>query len=474
MTLLKKSVISPIPDFLSRCKLNLPLPGKSRATVFLAALCKTTFLPATLLLLVWPIAACRQKQPEPVTITFVDPEWSHDMSPRRDIMDETLRQFTKQTGIQIRHLPAPESVADQLSLTSQMLDRSTADVYGIDVIWPGILQSKLLDLAPHFVSQLAAMDPEIIANFTVHGRLVALPYHTNVGVLYYRSDLLREYGFRKPPKSWDELEEMAARIQAGERAKGHADFWGYLWPGAASEGLTCDALEWQFAEGGGHIIEPDGKISVNNPNTIRAWQRAARWIGTISPPNVLTYQEWDSINAFRYSRKAAFLRSWASDYFLSHPLPSEIADREGVAGVPGGPGWRAGTMGGLGLAVAKSSTHQNEAIRLVQFLLQTETQSEEVRRNSPQAVKLVMEDLPPILKAYSHPTAASGYSGSGVVARPSTVTAEKYDSISHTYFAAVYSVLTGKAKADSAASQLEKELITITGFQTGPPPSNHN
>jgi len=54
--------------------------------------------------------------------------------------------------------------------------------------------------------------------------------------------------------------------------------------GASAEALTCNALEWQFAEGGGQIIEDDRTISVNNPAAIRAWEQAKRWIGTISPP----------------------------------------------------------------------------------------------------------------------------------------------------------------------------------------------
>jgi trehalose/maltose transport system substrate-binding protein len=76
---------------------------------------------------------------------------------------------------------------------------------------------------------------------------------------------------------------MAARIQAGERAKGKKQFWGFVWQGAADEGLTCDALEWQASDGGGRIIEEDQTISVNNPLAIRAWQRAAHWVGSISP-----------------------------------------------------------------------------------------------------------------------------------------------------------------------------------------------
>jgi trehalose/maltose transport system substrate-binding protein len=65
-----------------------------------------------------------------------------------------------------------------------------------------------------------------------------MPYCADVRLLFYRTDLLRQYGYREPPRSWDELEIMAARIQAGERAKGKKQFWGFVWQGAADEVLT--------------------------------------------------------------------------------------------------------------------------------------------------------------------------------------------------------------------------------------------
>jgi trehalose/maltose transport system substrate-binding protein len=46
---------------------------------------------------------------------------------------------------------------------------------------------------------------------------------------------------------------------------GVKDFYGFLFQGAAYEGLTCNALEWLASSGAGHIVEPDGKVSINNP-----------------------------------------------------------------------------------------------------------------------------------------------------------------------------------------------------------------
>ena len=93
------------------------------------------------------------------------------------------------------------------------------DVYAVDVIWPGILAESLLDLKSYVPAQkIAAHFPELIANNTVNGKLVAFPYHTNTGVPFYRADLLKQYGYREPLRTWDQLEKMALRIQQGERA----------------------------------------------------------------------------------------------------------------------------------------------------------------------------------------------------------------------------------------------------------------
>ncbi len=321
---------------------------------------------ASTLLLSFLLASCRPSARQPVTVTVLDPEWSQpDELPAAE--HESL-EFTRETGVLVKHLPVPETSLSQLGLWRKLLQEGgpSPDVLGIDIIWPGILNEYLIDLKPYAATELSSEDPELVASYTVNGRVVALPYHPQIGVLSYRTDLLREYGYQQPPKTWDELEKMAARIQAGERAKGKKDFWGYIWQGAAGESLTCDALEWQAAEGGGRIIENDKTISVNNPAAIRSWQRAAHWIGWISPPGIVAYRELDGMNVWN-SGLAAFRRTWQSEFRLSHWQMLSIGDVVGYTSVPGGPGGRAATLGGTGFGGIEVFSSSSGSYRLHPF-----------------------------------------------------------------------------------------------------------
>jgi trehalose/maltose transport system substrate-binding protein len=302
----------------------------------------------------------------------------------------------------------------------------------------------------------------------VGNKVVAVPRHAYVGVLLYRTDLLRRYGYREPPKTWDELEAMARRIQTGERARGDKDFWGFAWQGAPSEDLTCDGLEWQIGDGGGRIVEDDKTISVNNAQTIEAWQRASRWVGSISPPGVTAYAKWDTENIWS-SGKVAFLRGWASDYSLIsvHKPPANSTDF-GVTSVPGGRDGRAGVLGGNGLAVSRFSAHPREAMELIRYLRRRDAQFLHSTEHSEPSKDFELYELPAVLQLYPQLTQLR-QGGGGVVARPSIAAGPKYDEVSRAYIGTLHSVLTGEKAASAGAAALEKQLIEITGFKPGPP-----
>jgi trehalose/maltose transport system substrate-binding protein len=422
-----------------------------------------------ILLLSLCLDCSRQPPREPVTVTFLDIEW--DANDQLPGLARDLQDFTRETGIRVKRLPRPEGSLNQLALWRELLQKgaATPDVCGIDVIWPGMLSPYLMDLKPYFASELSSQYPAVVASYTVGDKVVAIPRHAYVGVLEYRTDLLRQYGYREPPKTWDELQMMSTRIQAGERARGEKGFWGFVWQGAVGEDLTCTGLEWQIGEGGGRIIEDDGTISVNNPQAIRAWQRAARWVGSISPPGVVAYGKSDAENVW-LSGKAAFHRAWVSDYnLITLHTPPGNATQFGVTSVPGGRAGRAGTLGGNGLAVSQASAHQREALELIRFLLRRDVQLRHAAEHSEPPKELELYELPAILDPYPL-LANSRQHGGGVVARPSIVAGQKYEDVSRAYIGAVHSVLTGEKVPSLAAADLEKELVEITGFRKGPPP----
>jgi trehalose/maltose transport system substrate-binding protein len=421
------------------------------------------------ILAVFGAQACKKtgKAAAPITITVIGQDWP-DQDSRRH-RDEEFRRFTKETGIRIEVLPSPETAVEQLVVWRKLLDSHAVvpDVYEVDVIWPAILADELVDLKSYVPAQeLAQQFPELISNFTVNGRLVALPHYLNVGLLFYRTDLLRMYGYRAPPATWDELENEAARIQAGERARGRKNFWGFVWQGAPSEPLTCNALEWQASEGGGSIID-NGAVTVNNPDAIRAWERASRWPGTISPPGVVAYEEWDSLNRWQ-AGEAAFMRNWSYAYIVASARDSAVAGKFGLAALPKGRAGISGTLGGDGFGVSRYSLHPREAATFVRFLCGRNQQLTRSQHPSEPATIPELYSSPSVLAANPYFPSVLQVFRKDLALRPSAGTGKLYPDVSRAYYEAVNSVLTHKKTAETAAAELQRNLTQITGFKAAP------
>jgi trehalose/maltose transport system substrate-binding protein len=172
------------------------------------------------------------------------------------------------------------------------------------------------------------------------------------------------------------------------------------------------------------------------------------------------------------SGQAAFNRVWLGTGFASGPSSQvywrnlEPRVETGFTALPGGPGGSGGILGGSGLAVSRHSAHPQEAVKLVHFLIRAQIESIEKRNasdNQPEFYK-----VPAVSDAYRHSEKAIK-DGSPVVHRPSIETGSQYMNVSKAYLDEVHSVLTGEKGAPQAAAELEKQLIKITGFRTGPP-----
>ncbi len=219
------------------------------------------------------------------------------------------------------------------------------DILNVDVVWPGIIKDHLLDLTQYAKGAEKEHFPAIVANNTVGGKLLAMPWFTDAGVLYYRKDLLAKYG-EKAPTTWDELTATAKKVMEAERKAGNGDMQGFVFQAKAYEGLTCDALEWVASYGGGSIVDGTGKVTINNPKAAKALTTAAGWIGTIAPTGVLNYGEEDARGVFQKGN-SVFMRNWPYAWSLSQGADSPVKGKVGVVALPkGGDGKTAAALGG--------------------------------------------------------------------------------------------------------------------------------
>jgi len=368
-------------------------------------------------------------------------------------------EWAQKTGNKVEYISRPNDASATLQLFQQYwaAKSSDVDIFMVDVIWQGILAPHAVDLKKYYKEdEIKTFFPTIIKNNTVGGKLVSIPWFTDAGLLYYRTDLLEKYGYKEPPKTWEELTEMAKKIQDGERKAGKPDFQGFVFQGKASESVTCNAIEWIYSYGGGTIVEPDKKVTINNPKAIKALEVAKSWVGTISPLGVTTYGEEDARNIWQ-AGNAAFMRNWPYAYALGQDPKSVISGKFDISVLPKGgtDGKNAACLGGWQLMISAYSKVPDAAADLVKYL----TSPEEQKKHS-----IALSQLPTLPALYSDADVlakAPFFKNilpvlENAVARPSTVTGADYNQLSTSFFQNVNKVLSGGATAPEAVVAVEK------------------
>jgi trehalose/maltose transport system substrate-binding protein len=245
------------------------------------------------------------------------------------------------------------------------------DVVMIDVVWVGELADHLVDLKDYIDKEvIKTHKKDIIDNNTIDGRLLAMPWFIDFGLLYYRTDLMPD-SKQKAPKTWEDLEKRALEIQKKER-ESNSEFIGFAWQGAQYEGLSVNALEWIGSQGG---LDKFGQIN-NKKVAIKALDRVRGWVqkgeSQISEGlNDIT--EDKSLEKF-INGNAAFLRMWPSAYAKIKQADKLI--QFNVAPLPTIDGQKSvSIVGGWQLAIPKYSRNQQAAAQFIRYLVSPEVQA---------------------------------------------------------------------------------------------------
>ncbi len=377
-----------------------------------------------------------------------------------DLCKKASLDWSKKSGVDVDVLTTPNDSNERLALYQQLLSArsSDIDVYQIDVVWPGILADHLEDLSKKVSpAEESIFLKAAFENNRVNGRLVALPWYVDAGLLYYRKDLLEKYG-RKAPETWEDLEDTARFIQSKETKNG---VYGFVFQGRAYEGLTCNALEWMYSFGG-RGVDQGGTPKVDAPGAVHAFKTVAGWVGTIAPIGVLSYSEEESRGVFQ-SGKAVFMRNWPYAWALLNSSGSSVRGKVGIVALPASKltGFRAATLGGWSLAVSKYSKHKEAASDLVKYL----TRQEEQRRRLE-----VGGFNPSIANLYVHPDLNAQYpyllvlkkSFERAVARPGKALGSRYGKWSSTFWTSVHEILQAQKKPETELKILQEKLTKIS------------
>lgn len=268
------------------------------------------------------------------------------------------------------------------------------DVLGLDVVWTAeFAEAGWILPLDRTMFPLDRFLPPVVDTALYRGKLWAVPYTSNAGLLYYRKDLLAKEGF-EPPETWAELRKQARTLRT------KYDIGGYAGQFLAYEGLTVNFTE-AVQSAGGQILSRDGTSVTMDAARAKAGLDflvdgfREGWI----PSESLSFKEEESRLAFQEG-DLAFARNWPHAYGPATLSP--IADKFGVTRLPGLNGPGAGSLGGYNLAVSAFSKRQKSATEFIRYFTSLENQRRVLADGSFPPVWAELYDDPALIKRFPY------------------------------------------------------------------------
>lgn len=367
--------------------------------------------PAACLLFLLPLLTACSSAPGAPSITFS----GSALGAEGEVLRAQVGRFMREhPGVVVIVQPAPDDATQRHQLYVQWLNARAddPDVVQLDVVWtPEFAAAGWILPLDRFRPPASDFLPATIRANRWADQLYALPWFADVGLLYWRTDLLPH-----PPATLDELVAQARRGMAA--AEGPP--YGFVWQGARYEGLVTTFLEVLGAFGG-EILTEDGRVVVDAPAGVRAltFMRDELWRDSIAPPSVLTWHEEEVRFAFQNGR-AVFMRNWPYAFaLLGDSAQSRVAGRFAIAPLPGAPGGRpTAALGGSALAINANTDHPELAYALIDYLTRPEQMLERARVVGQYPTRTALYDDPRLARALDAPVDQVRRAVEGATPRP--------------------------------------------------------
>ncbi|AFZ43097.1 carbohydrate ABC transporter substrate-binding protein, CUT1 family [Halothece sp. PCC 7418] len=272
--------------------------------------------------------------------------------------------------LEIVEAPNDTNQVEDLYTSAFLLGDSPYDLVYMDIVWtPKFAAAGWLKDLSDRVSQEELdqfLDGDVNGGRYEDG-LYRMPFRSDAGMLYYRTDWLQEAGY-EPPETFTELMQISQGLQDQDYTP-----WGYAWQGKQYEGLSAMFVEI-LAGFDAFWVDPDTlEVGLDQPNAIEAVKFLRDTIDEgVSPPGVTTYSEEPTRRLFQ-NGETAFLRNWPYVYGLASE--SDIAGNFAIKPMPHAPNGRSGAcQGGWGMGIAETTDHPDAAWQVVEYFSRAETQ----------------------------------------------------------------------------------------------------
>jgi multiple sugar transport system substrate-binding protein len=375
------------------------------------------------------------------------------------LVEKFNKQHKGEFQVTIREMPADTGAYFDKLRTEFQAGGGEIDVIGGDVIWPiqFAAQGWVLDLSDKFpASEQNKFLPAPMQACTYEGAIYAVPWFEDAGVLYSRSDLLEKAGYSAPPKTWDELKEMALNISQDEGIPN-----GFVFQGKNYEGGVCDALEYIRTHGGDVLSNvTSGKVVIDSPEAVAGLETYHSMITDgVAPKAVANYDETTSVPVFG-NGEAVFLREWPGTYGDIAGGAFKIKQEQvTVSPIPVASGNESSsTLGGWTFMINAQSDLQDEAWEFVKFMSSYESfKFRAVNGGYISARKAILDD-PAVQEAIPTVKLAKDVLLEYATSRPVT---QYYGDMSLEMQEQFNNALTGDTSPQQAVETLQKNLTSI-------------
>jgi ABC-type glycerol-3-phosphate transport system substrate-binding protein len=379
-----------------------------------------------------------------------------------DIVRRQIDRFRAlHPGLTIDIQSTPDAADARHQLYVQWLNAWSADpdVLQLDVIWtPEFAAAGWILPLDRFAPDVGDFFPAAMAADRWRGALFAVPWFVDVGMLYWRTDLVD-----RPPATFDELAADA------RRAMDRGVPYGLVWQGARYEGLVTVFLEYLTGMGG-RMLDDDGRVVVDGPAGVAALRLMCEEVDTpgIVPRAVLAWQEEQTRFAFQNGR-AAFMRNWPyAAALLSRPAESAVAGKFSVAPMPHGAGTSAAALGGAQLAINARTRQPEAAWQLVAYLTAPDQMLERAEVAGQFPARRALYDEPRLAAALPIDAALARRIIERAVPRPVTPV---YTELSGALQIHLHRALSGQedpARALTLAAGEMRDVLRRAGLEGGP------